>query len=104
MTRTRKSSKEALEDKILKAKEDVQNYKEKYEAACATLKELETKRDELEKFILNIFDQEPNKAIRRHGQLIAKYEKKYKVGTIVYNICTKITYIRYLLLHILNKK
>ena len=49
MTRTRKSSKEALEDKILKAKEDVQNYKEKYEAACATLKELETKRDEQRK-------------------------------------------------------
>lgn len=48
-TRTRKSSKEALEDKILKAKEDVQNYKEKYEAACATLKELETKRDEQRK-------------------------------------------------------
>lgn len=48
-TRTRKSSKEALEDKILKAKEDVQNYKEKYEAACATLKELETKRDEQQK-------------------------------------------------------
>ena len=45
-TRTRKTSKEALEDKILKAQEDVQNYKEKYEAACATLKELETKRDE----------------------------------------------------------
>ena len=48
-TRTRKTSKEALEDKILKAKEDVQNYKEKYEAACATLKELETKRDEQRK-------------------------------------------------------
>ena len=48
-TRTRKSSKEALDDKILKAKEDVQNYKEKYEAACATLKELETKRDEQRK-------------------------------------------------------
>lgn len=48
-TRTRKSSKEALEDKILKAKEDVQNYKEKYEAACATLKELEEKRDEQRK-------------------------------------------------------
>ena len=48
-TRTRKTSKEALEDKILKAQEDVQNYKEKYEAACATLKELETKRDEQRK-------------------------------------------------------
>ena len=48
-TRTRKSSKEALDDKILKAKEDVQNYKEKYEAACATLKELEAKRDEQRK-------------------------------------------------------
>ena len=48
-TRTRKSSKEALEDKILKAKEDVDNYKEKYEAAKATLKELEAKRDEQQK-------------------------------------------------------
>ena len=65
---------------------------------------VEAKRDELEKFIFNIFNQEPKKAIRRHGQLIAKYEKKYKVGTIVYNICTRITYIRYLVLHLLNKK
>lgn len=65
---------------------------------------VEAKRIELEKFIINIFSQEPKKAIRRHGQLIAKYEKKYKVGTIVYNICTRITYIRYLVLHMLNKK
>lgn len=49
MARTRKSSKEALEDKILKAQEDVNNYKAKYDAALATLKELEAKRDEQQK-------------------------------------------------------
>ena len=48
-TRTRKSSKEALEDKILKAQEDVNNYKAKYNTALATLKELEAKRDEQQK-------------------------------------------------------
>lgn len=49
MARTRKTSREALEEKILKAQEDVDNYKEKYEAAKATLKELEAKRDEQQK-------------------------------------------------------
>lgn len=49
MARTRKSSKEALEEKILKAQEDVNNYKAKYDAALATLKELEAKRDEQQK-------------------------------------------------------
>ena len=62
MARTRKSSKEALEDKILKAKEDVQNYKEKYEAACATLKELETKRDEQRKEELMALIKSSNKS------------------------------------------
>ena len=61
-TRTRKSSKEALEDKILKAKEDVQNYKEKYEAACATLKELEEKRDEQRKEELMLLIKSSNKS------------------------------------------
>lgn len=49
MARTRKTSKEALEDKILKAQEDVNNYKAKYNAALATLNELEAKRDEQQK-------------------------------------------------------
>lgn len=49
MARTRKSSKEALEEKILKAQEDVNNYKAKYDAALATLNELEAKRDEQQK-------------------------------------------------------
>ena len=61
-TRTRKSSKEALDDKILKAKEDVQNYKEKYEAACATLKELEAKRDEQQKEELMALIKSSNKS------------------------------------------
>lgn len=49
MARTRKTSKEALEEKIFKAQEDVKTYKEKYDAALATLKELEAKRDEQQK-------------------------------------------------------
>ena len=49
MARTRKSSKEVLDEKILKAQEDVKTYKEKYQEACRTLKELEEKRDEQRK-------------------------------------------------------
>ena len=45
MARTRKTSKEALEEKIEKAEADVIAAKKKYDQATANLKELLDKRD-----------------------------------------------------------
>ena len=45
MARTRKTSKEALEEKIKKAEADVIAAKKKYDQATANLKELLDKRD-----------------------------------------------------------
>lgn len=49
MARTRKTSKEALEEKIEKAEEDVITAKKKYDEATANLKQLLDKRDSLRK-------------------------------------------------------
>ena len=61
------------------------------------------KHKELEDFLSNIIEQDKSKAIRRHGQLIEKYEKKYKIGTKVYVMLTKISYIRKCILSLFNK-
>ena len=49
MARTRKTSKEALEEKIKKAEVDVITAKKKYDQATANLKELLDKRDAIRK-------------------------------------------------------
>ena len=49
MARTRKTSKEALEEKIKKAEADVIAAKKKYDQATANLKELLDKRDAIRK-------------------------------------------------------
>ena len=49
MARTRKTSREALEEKIEKAEADVIAAKKKYDQATANLKELLDKRDALRK-------------------------------------------------------
>ena len=49
MARTRKTSIEALEEKIEKAEEDVITAKKKYDEATANLKQLLDKRDALRK-------------------------------------------------------
>ncbi|MDD7729609.1 MAG: hypothetical protein PUK34_08380 [Clostridia bacterium] len=49
MARTRKTSKEALEEKIEKAEKDVITAKKKYDEATANLKQLLDKRDALRK-------------------------------------------------------
>ena len=49
MARTRKTSKEALEEKIEKAEADVIAAKKKYDQATANLKELLDKRDAIRK-------------------------------------------------------
>lgn len=49
MARTRKTSKEALEEKIEKAEKDVITAKKKYDEATANLKQLLDKRDVLRK-------------------------------------------------------
>ena len=49
MARTRKTSKEALEEKIEKAEKDVITAKKKYDEAKANLKQLLDKRDALRK-------------------------------------------------------
>lgn len=49
MARTRKTSKEALEEKIEKAEADVITAKKKYDQATANLKELLDKRDAIRK-------------------------------------------------------
>ena len=49
MARTRKTSKEALEEKIEKAEADVIAVKKKYDQATANLKELLDKRDAIRK-------------------------------------------------------
>lgn len=49
MARTRKTSKEALEEKIEKAEKDVITAKKKYDEATANLKQLLDKRDSLRK-------------------------------------------------------
>ena len=49
MARTRKTSKEALEEKIKKAEADVIAVKKKYDQATANLKELLDKRDAIRK-------------------------------------------------------
>lgn len=49
MARTRKTSKEALEEKIEKAEVDVIAAKKKYDQATANLKELLDKRDAIRK-------------------------------------------------------
>ena len=49
MARTRKTSKEALEEKIEKAEADVIAVKKKYDQAAANLKELLDKRDAIRK-------------------------------------------------------
>ena len=49
MARTRKTSKEALEEKIEKAEKDVITAKKKYDEATANLKHLLDKRDALRK-------------------------------------------------------
>ena len=49
MARTRKTSKEALEEKIEKAEADVVAAKKKYDQATANLKELLDKRDAIRK-------------------------------------------------------
>ena len=49
MARTRKTSREALEEKIEKAEADVTAAKEKYEQATANLKQLLEKREAIRK-------------------------------------------------------
>ena len=49
MARTRKTSREALEEKIEKAEADVIAAKKKYDQATANLKELLDKRDAIRK-------------------------------------------------------
>ena len=49
MARTRKTSREALEEKIEKAEADVIAVKKKYDQATANLKELLDKRDAIRK-------------------------------------------------------
>ena len=49
MARTRKTSKDALEEKIEKAEADVIAVKKKYDQATANLKELLDKRDAIRK-------------------------------------------------------
>ena len=49
MARTRKTSKEALEENIEKAEKDVITAKKKYDEATANLKQLLDKRDALRK-------------------------------------------------------
>ena len=49
MARTRKTSKQALEEKIEKAEADVIAVKKKYDQATANLKELLDKRDAIRK-------------------------------------------------------
>lgn len=49
MARTRKTSKEALEEKIEKAEKDVITAKKKYDEVTANLKQLLDKRDALRK-------------------------------------------------------
>ena len=49
MARTRKTSREALEEKIEKAEKDVITAKKKYDEATANLKQLLDKRDALRK-------------------------------------------------------
>ena len=54
MARTRKTSKEALEEKIKKAEADVIAAKKKYDQATANLKELLDKRDAIRKEEIHI--------------------------------------------------
>lgn len=49
MARTRKSSKEALEEKIEKAQAEVAAAKKRYDQAVSNLKELTDKRDAMKK-------------------------------------------------------
>ena len=55
---------------------------------------IESKRDEFDNFLWNIFEQPKEAALRRQGQLIQKYEKKYKIGTILYRQLVKASYVR----------
>ena len=60
MARTRKTSKEALEEKIEKAEADVIAAKKTYDQATANLKELLDKRDAIRKEEMKKPDKKPN--------------------------------------------
>lgn len=55
---------------------------------------IEKKREELDRFLWHIVDQSKEEALRRQGQLIQKYEKKYKIGTELYRLLVKASYVR----------
>lgn len=55
---------------------------------------IEKKREEFDQFLWNIFDQPKAVALRRQGQLIQKYEKKYKIGTELYRFLVNASYVR----------
>lgn len=61
---------------------------------------VERKHEELEKFLFHIVEQSPEEAVRRHGPLIRKYEKKYKIGTILYRLLVRLSGVRYRMLHL----
>ena len=55
---------------------------------------VERKHQELDEFLWHIVEQDIEKAVRRQGQLIKKYEKKYMIGTKLYVFLTKLSFIR----------
>ncbi len=52
------------------------------------------KKEELESFLYHIVDQDASKAIRRHGQVIAAYENRYKFSVQVWKVKEMISQIK----------
>ncbi len=57
----------------------------------------ENKANELEKFLRNIIEQEPEKAIRRHGQVIEFYEQRYRFSVEAWKYKAKLSKIKKML-------